>query len=90
MSTETTTAKTVADGNHSQVSNRASALWERAGRPEGRDTEFWLQAELEIAHEAEIGKLMNEPILPLPIGLPCSKKPNSRARRAKPRQLAGP
>lgn len=23
----------------------AELLWEQAGRPEGRDTEFWLQAE---------------------------------------------
>jgi hypothetical protein len=30
---------------------RAYDLWERAGRPEGRSTEFWLQAEAEIAAE---------------------------------------
>ena len=27
---------------------RARDLWEEAGRPEGRDLEFWLQAEREI------------------------------------------
>ena len=27
---------------------RAHQLWEQAGRPEGRDPEFWLQAELDL------------------------------------------
>lgn len=30
------------------VEQRAYALWEAAGRPEGGDLEFWLQAEGEI------------------------------------------
>jgi predicted ATPase len=30
------------------ISRRARALWERAGRPAGRDEEFWLQAEREL------------------------------------------
>lgn len=32
------------DWNH-QIQRRARELWERAGRPQGRDLEFWLQAE---------------------------------------------
>jgi len=27
------------------IANRAQALWEQAGRPPGRDLEFWLAAE---------------------------------------------
>jgi hypothetical protein len=27
---------------------RAHQLWEQAGRPEGRNDEFWLQAELDL------------------------------------------
>lgn len=30
------------------VEQRAYALWEAAGRPEGRELEFWTQAEEEI------------------------------------------
>lgn len=30
------------------VASHAYILWEKAGRPHGRDTEFWLQAEKEL------------------------------------------
>ena len=30
-----------------EVANRAYRLWENAGRPHGRDLEFWVQAEAE-------------------------------------------
>jgi hypothetical protein len=31
---------------------RAYELWERAGRPQGRDAEFWLRAEREVLDQA--------------------------------------
>ena len=31
-----------------EIRTRARKLWEKNGRPEGRDLEFWLQAESEI------------------------------------------
>jgi Protein of unknown function (DUF2934) len=31
-----------------ETRRRAYGLWERAGRPTGRDTEFWLRAEREL------------------------------------------
>ena len=31
-----------------EIRARARTLWEQNGRPEGRDLEFWLQAESEI------------------------------------------
>lgn len=34
------------------IANRAYSLWENAGRPHGRDMEFWLQAEHQLHHEA--------------------------------------
>jgi len=37
------TAPTDAD-----IQQRARQLWEQAGRPEGRDDEFWYQAESEL------------------------------------------
>jgi hypothetical protein len=33
---------------HEQISQRAYFLWEQAGRPEGRDKEFWTAAENEL------------------------------------------
>lgn len=41
------------DSFHQKVCDRAYALWEQEGRPEGRDTEFWLTAEQECRQEAE-------------------------------------
>ena len=32
------------------ISDRAYYLWEQAGRPDGREQEFWLQAEAEYEH----------------------------------------
>jgi hypothetical protein len=32
---------------------RATQLWEQAGRPTGRDEEFWLEAELQISLEEQ-------------------------------------
>ena len=31
-----------------EIANRAYHFWEAAGRPAGRDAEFWLQAESEL------------------------------------------
>jgi hypothetical protein len=34
---------------HEDISRRAQELWEERGRPEGRDTEIWLDAERELS-----------------------------------------
>jgi hypothetical protein len=34
-----------------QIRRRAHELWEQSGRPEGRETEFWLQAERELSRD---------------------------------------
>jgi hypothetical protein len=34
--------------NYDNISKRAYELWEKAGKPSGRDTEYWLQAENEV------------------------------------------
>jgi DUF2934 family protein len=36
-----------------QIRNYAHQLWEMAGRPEGRDAEFWHAAEVELNAESE-------------------------------------
>jgi hypothetical protein len=37
-----------------QITNRAYELWEQAGQPEGRDEEFYLQAEKELQEELKL------------------------------------
>jgi hypothetical protein len=37
---------------HDHVRERAHLIWEREGRPEGREAEHWAQAEREIDNEA--------------------------------------
>jgi hypothetical protein len=37
---------------HEEISQRARQIWEREGRPEGRDMEHWLQAEAELRQES--------------------------------------
>lgn len=34
--------------SHEAIAERAYLLWEQAGRPEGRDQEFWLNAANEL------------------------------------------
>jgi hypothetical protein len=36
-----------------RVRQRAQQLWKQAGTPEGRDDEFWHQAEAELDAEAQ-------------------------------------
>ncbi|MHB1309301.1 MAG: HAD-IC family P-type ATPase [Limisphaerales bacterium] len=42
-------------------SKRAYALWEQAGRPDGRELEFWSQAEIELAAESKAPKPRGNP-----------------------------
>lgn len=35
--------------SETQIRDRAYALWEEAGRPEGQDKEFWAMAERELS-----------------------------------------
>jgi hypothetical protein len=36
-----------------QIRNYALLLWEKAGKPEGRDIEFWHAAEVELNEESD-------------------------------------
>jgi hypothetical protein len=37
-----------------QVRARAYELWEEAGRPSGRDVEFWLEAERQVSERLDV------------------------------------
>ena len=39
-----------------QIETHARELWREAGRPSGRDLEFWLQAEREIVYQSIAGE----------------------------------
>ena len=54
-------------GVHEKIRERAHALWEQSGRPEGRQDEFWYQAEREIR---ETEQLHDEATAPPPTILP--------------------
>jgi|SRR5918994_745181 hypothetical protein len=39
-----------------RIEERAYALWEADGRPDGRALDYWLQAEQEIVHQSMVGE----------------------------------
>jgi DUF2934 family protein len=48
--------------NYDKIAQRAYALWEKAGRPQGKETEHWLQAEAEInRQQMQSGPRSNSP-----------------------------
>jgi DUF2934 family protein len=47
-----------------QVRNYARQLWEKAGRPEGKDAEFWHAAEVELNAESESPDALTQPAQP--------------------------
>ncbi len=44
-----------------QIRNYAYQLWDKAGRPEGRDEEFWNAAKAELDAEDEIPTTTDQP-----------------------------
>ncbi len=43
-------------GHGSDVKDLAYRLWDEAGRPDGRDLDFWIQAETELTKPAAKAK----------------------------------
>jgi Protein of unknown function (DUF2934) len=41
----------MAEPSETQITTRAYELWEQAGKPEGKDQEFYHQAEQELRNE---------------------------------------
>ena len=39
----------MADEREEKIRQRAHELWENGGKPEGREMDFWLQAERELS-----------------------------------------
>jgi Protein of unknown function (DUF2934) len=47
-----------------QIRQRAQEIWERNDRPDGRDEEFWYQAERDLQHEVSQGNVPGAPETP--------------------------
>jgi len=56
-----------------RIRDLAYTLWDRAGRPEGQDQEFWFQAERTLSEDSDLDMSEEDaeisPI-PMPAGLP--------------------
>lgn len=64
--------------SHDQIADRARAIWEQSGHPEGRDLEVWLQAERELRDHVSIGGS------PLPTNVEHPLPMNTPTRTARP------
>jgi hypothetical protein len=58
----------MSDYNENEISKRAYELWENAGKPDGRDSEFWFQAEKESHQPNRSQKAANGQALQSPRG----------------------
>lgn len=77
----------MSDDRERRVRERAFVLWEREGRPFGRQDEHWFRASREI--EAETLSPEPEPaaaqsVMPKPVTSTIAPKPVRRSRAAKP------
>jgi len=50
----TSTEYNVPEPSEKDVMNRAYEIWERHGRPEGREDEFWALAQQELRNEDKL------------------------------------
>ncbi len=84
------------DGDRGEIQRRAYEIWEREGRPSGRDFDHWLAAEAELAAEraqappagapaeAEPARKPRTPrAAKLTTDAPAAKRPASRPRKPK-------
>jgi len=65
-----------------QIARHARELWERAGRPEGRDVEFWLNAERALHFPTNLEEEKHPtvpPTDPPPLGAPQATHPAKRS-----------
>jgi hypothetical protein len=69
--------------NYDEIAKRAFEIWEREGRPPGRDLEHWLAAEAELRQDGlkkQRGKKIESED---PAMLKTPRKTNGRATRAR-------
>ena len=47
--------------DEAMIRERAYLLWEREGKPEGRETEFWMRAEAAVTDSSQLQTLTEAP-----------------------------
>ncbi|WP_128943861.1 DUF2934 domain-containing protein [Bradyrhizobium zhanjiangense] len=57
----------MAEPNEDEIRTYAHQLWEKAGRPEGRDKEFWELAQQELRNQNKSSPVRT-PDKPVPMG----------------------
>jgi len=78
---------------HEEISKRAREIWEREGRPQGRDKEHWLQAETELRQQAmrsQTGSNIrseDDAMLKVPAGLNGSNRDDSTSSSTSARHI---
>jgi len=82
----------VTDDRHERIRQRAHAIWEKAGRPEGAHQQHWDQATAEI--DGAAAKPKAKPAAKKPAAAKVSKpkaapKPAAAAKAAKPKSGKG-
>jgi Protein of unknown function (DUF2934) len=53
-------ARALAHPDEGKIRSRAREIWEEHGKPEGRDVEFWLQAEREFQEAQALAKQLED------------------------------
>ncbi|MBJ3786964.1 DUF2934 domain-containing protein [Devosia sediminis] len=53
-----------------KIRDRAFQLWDKAGQPEGREQEFWYDAERELAEEEMVDTSAEASVLDIPPVVP--------------------
>jgi hypothetical protein len=72
--------------SHEEISQRAQAIWEQRGRPEGEDANNWLQAERELQQERSQAAEVERGLSPsTPSATPPGKPPRGKKTSAKTR-----
>jgi hypothetical protein len=68
-----------------RIRERAYQIWEREGRPHGRDYDHWVQARVELVAEAALN---DRPRKAVPVSSVPSAKQSVATRKARPRSVA--
>ncbi|WP_295046551.1 DUF2934 domain-containing protein [uncultured Paracoccus sp.] len=64
-----------------RIKQRAHDIWEREGRPEGRDADHWSQAEEELRHEMSAEPPADDQAQPELAQSPAPAKPKRAPRK---------
>jgi len=77
------------DPSNDDISERAYALWRERGRPEGQESEIWLEAERELkqSHQRSSGVQASTPTA---ISAPAEKKGRAQRRDLTGAQVTPP